>query len=76
MEYCHGCLRHGARTPVEKYRDLPLECCTYHYWLTRGRAEPGRFTLEAYVKSSESHAFTVSLPPEKDRPMMRESDCA
>lgn len=53
-------------TPVEKYRTMPLEYCTFHYWLMRGRFGGKReYSLEEYVNGSQLHSFIISLPPDE-----------
>jgi hypothetical protein len=49
--------------PVEKYRAMPMEYCTFHYWLMRGRSGGTReYSLEDYVDGSRLHSFVISLP--------------
>ena len=51
-------------TPVEKYKAMPMEYCTFHYWLMRGRSGGLRESgLEEYVNGSRLHSFIISLPP-------------
>ena len=61
---CPACKSKGIKTPVEKYRGIPLNYCTYHYFLMK--AGPEGMKLEDYVKGSESHAFKTSLPSSQD----------
>lgn len=53
-------------TSVEKYKAMPMEYCTFHYWLMRGRSGGTReFSLEEYANGSRLHAFIISLPPDE-----------
>jgi hypothetical protein len=64
-KYCPSCMERGIKTPVEKYKAMPMEYCTFHYWLMRGRLggpKLDEYSLEEYVKVSELHSFVVSLP--------------
>jgi hypothetical protein len=53
-------------TPVEKYKAMPMEYCTFHYWLMRGRSGGMReSSLEDYVNGSRLHSFVISLPSDE-----------
>jgi hypothetical protein len=67
VKLCSECSKLGISTQVEKYRESPLECCTFHYWLMRGRP---LFSLEVYVKSSERNGFVTSLPTQEEMQRM------
>jgi len=71
---CPSCLEHKVKTPVERYKGLALEYCTYHYWLIRGRVNPGGYALNDYIEASKSHDFFVSLPPKESMRIMDESN--
>jgi len=63
VKYCPSCKERGILTLVEKSKALPMEYCTFHYWLMRGRYGGIReSSLEEYVNESRLHAFIVSLP--------------
>ncbi len=61
---CPVCKSKGIKTPVERYRNISLTFCTYHYWLMK--AGPEGMKLEDYVKSSQANAFKTSLPSSQD----------
>jgi len=63
VKHCPSCMEYGIMTPVEKYKAMPLEYCTFHYWLMRGRLGGLReYSLEEYANSSRLHSFVISLP--------------
>jgi hypothetical protein len=50
-------------TAFEKYKAMPMEYCTFHYWLMRGRYGGTReYSLEDYANGSRLHSFVTSLP--------------
>gem|GEM_PF-5914048 len=56
-------MSHGVKTPVEKYRKIALDYCTYHHWLMWGKSGGGvSWTLEDYAESSRTHYFVISIP--------------
>ena len=66
LNECPSCLRWGVHTPVETWRRTPMQHCTFHHWLMKGREH---FLLYSYVKDSEYFGFVSSLPLPDD--MMR-----
>lgn len=74
-ELCALCAASGVNTLSEKYHDVQLEYCTFHYWLIHGgRGEDG-YSLRDYTIASEKGGFRTSLPslPDCER-MLREED--
>jgi len=56
-------MERGITTPVEKYKAMPMEYCTFHYWMMRGRLGGlQEYSLEEYVNGSELYSFIISLP--------------
>ena len=79
VRFCALCDAVGVKTPAEKYRNVALEYCTFHYWLIRGGSGSGySYTLEDYADASEKLAFKTSLPSPTDCYKMRrvQSDAA
>jgi len=59
-------MQRGINTPVEKYKAMPMEYCTFHYWLMRGRFGVKReYSLLEYANGSRLHSFIISLPSEE-----------
>lgn len=72
-KYCPRCLESNVRTEVERYRNIQLELCSYHYWLMRGRDGGGvAYSLESYIQASKLHAFKTSLPLPEEMARMGE----
>ncbi|HEV2139326.1 MAG TPA: hypothetical protein VGR53_10850 [Nitrososphaerales archaeon] len=69
--YCPTCLKSVIKTIVERHDDTPLNYCTFHYWLMRGRVG-GYYSLEDYVEASELHGFKTSLPSPEEMARMSE----
>jgi hypothetical protein len=72
VKYCPTCLKSGTKTIVERHGDTPLNYCTFHYWLMRGKVG-GHYSLEAYVEASELHQFKTSLPSPENMARMGEN---
>jgi len=63
VKYCPTCLKSSIHTPVEWYRNVQLNFCSYHYWLMRGKnAGGGTYSLGSYIEASKLHRFRTSLP--------------
>jgi hypothetical protein len=58
--FCEECKALGLKTKAEKYRNITLKLCTFHYWLKKARGMG--FSLDDYVARSKKLRFTVSLP--------------
>ena len=66
VKYCPSCKECGIMTPVERYKAVPMQHCTFHYWLMRGRSGGTReYSLEEYANGSRLYTFIISLPSDE-----------
>ena len=72
-KYCRACLRAKIHTEVEQYRSTPLDYCTYHHYMMRGR-EGGLYTLESYAEASRHHSFITSIPSAEEMALLRRAE--
>lgn len=63
-------MKFKIRTVVESNRNTPLDFCTYHYFMMRGR-EGGYYSLESYVEASRPYSFRTSLPSPDEMALLR-----
>jgi hypothetical protein len=65
VKHCKTCSQFKIKTEAEHYKSTPLDYCTYHYYVMRGRLG-GHYSISEYVKASEFHSCKTSLPSSED----------
>jgi hypothetical protein len=72
-KYCKACLIFKIHVEVERYHNMKLDYCTYHYYMMKGR-EGGQYSLESYAEASRLHSFKTSLPSAGEIALLRRAE--